>query len=107
MGREHDSLLLLITDSLFHGFPPGQLPMFFHFVDLLEQHLDSANLFVPFVCLSETFPTVLTLRGNFERLQKMTSCNLAGISKNKDKLGNGRVFPVKSSVFTYNKSRRL
>lgn len=59
---QHDSLLL-IADSLCHGFPPVQLPTFFHFVDLLEQHLESAKPRFPFVCLNETFPTALTLLG--------------------------------------------
>lgn len=47
---QHDSLLL-IADSLCHGFPPAQLPTFFHFVDPLEQHLDSPKAKLPFfVC---------------------------------------------------------
>lgn len=75
MSPKHDSLLLLllllIAGSLCHGFPPVQLPMFFHFVAVLESHLDSSRPHFPFVCLSQMFPTVLIPLW----LQKRTLCD--------------------------------
>lgn len=73
----HDSPLLLIADSLCHGFPPVLLPMFFHFTAQLEQQLYSekprfSQLFVWVNCFPPSLMPV-----------KQTLCDLAEVILNK------------------------